>query len=93
MGDGDFKIPTSEANFVSSEPYVNVIQLEKEYKFILLACDGLFDKVTHQEAIAFLYKQLQNGDAKAACNALADLALERGSTDNVTIVLATFNWC
>ena len=93
LGDPDFKIPTSEANFVSSEPFVNAIPIAEEYKFILLACDGLFDKVEPQHAIEFLHHKLQEtGDVNTACNALAELALERGSNDNVTIVLTKFNW-
>jgi serine/threonine protein phosphatase PrpC len=94
LGDTNFKIPTSESNFVSCEPYFNSLQIVDDYKFILLACDGLFDKVEPQKAMEFLHNHLENNnnDVKGACDALADFALSAGSTDNITIVLIKFNW-
>jgi len=93
LGDGDYKIPASEANFVTSEPYVNVIELTKEYSFLLLACDGLFDKLTAQEAVEFVHGQLQSGTSlNEAANELTDYALSKRTTDNVTAVLVKFNW-
>jgi serine/threonine protein phosphatase PrpC len=45
LGDRDYKIPTSEANFVSSEPFTSQVTLTAEDQFLLLACDGLWEKV------------------------------------------------
>ena len=45
LGDRDYKIPTSENNFVSSEPYFTAEPLGPQEKFLLLACDGVWDQV------------------------------------------------
>ena len=45
LGDRDYKIPTSENNFVSSEPYFTAEPLGPQEQFLLLACDGVWDQV------------------------------------------------
>lgn len=93
LGDGDFKIPISEANFVSAEPYYNSHPLTKEHTFLLLACDGLFDKLSPQESITFVHERLTSGVSLSdAAEQLADLAIEKQTTDNVTVVIVQFNW-
>jgi serine/threonine protein phosphatase PrpC len=93
LGDGDFKIPTSEANFVSSEPFTNSLELTKEHSFLLLACDGLFDKLTPQEAIEFVHEQLQEDqELRDVAELLTEYALTKQTTDNVSVVLCQFQW-
>jgi protein phosphatase len=53
---------------------------------LLLCSDGLSNMVDH-EAIALL---LARGDAKQACDALVEEALDRGGIDNVTVVVVAF---
>ena len=54
---------------------------------LVLCTDGLTDMVD-DEAIA---RELgREGTADAACQALIDLALDRGGKDNVTVVVATY---
>ena len=93
LGDGDFKIPTSEANFVTSEPFVDEVELQREHSFLLLACDGLFDKLSAQEASEFIHSKLAEGkDLSSVAEELTDHALSMRSTDNVSVVLCQFNW-
>ena len=93
LGDGDFKIPVSEANFVTSEPFFNTHELTKEYSFLLLACDGLFDKLTPQESVEFIHERISNGTSISdVAEQLADHALQKQTTDNVTVVITQFNW-
>jgi serine/threonine protein phosphatase PrpC len=44
LGDIDFKFPhnKAEGDFVSAEPFLNVVKLGKEHEFLVLACDGLW---------------------------------------------------
>lgn len=93
LGDGDFKKPTSEENFVSAEPYVHEMQLTKSASFLLLACDGLFDKLTAQDAVNFVHEQLQQESSlSTVANQLTEHALNMRTTDNVSVVLVQFKW-
>jgi len=44
LGDCEFKPPKAKGYYVTAEPYTNEIQLDETYDFIVMACDGLFDK-------------------------------------------------
>lgn len=65
-------------------PAVGVIDLEPG-DILLLCTDGL----THHVTDAEMGEVLQHAaDAHAACAALVDLALKRGGSDNITVVVA-----
>nr|XP_060624074.1 integrin-linked kinase-associated serine/threonine phosphatase 2C isoform X1 [Anolis sagrei ordinatus] len=95
IGDGQYK------RFgVISVPDVKRCQLTHNDRFILLACDGLFKVFSPEEAVNFIMSSLEDKtvptrDAKsavdaryeAACNRLANKAVQRGSADNVTVVV------
>ena len=56
--------------------------------FVLLACDGLFDVCSNQEAVSFALSQLKaHGDPRQAARALAKRAIAKGSSDNVSVLL------
>ena len=54
---------------------------------LLLCTDGLTDLLEDDEIGQLLS---QHSEAQAACQALVDLALDRGGKDNVTVVLARY---
>ena len=53
----------------------------------LLCSDGLFKEVTKNE----INELLDQGTPEEACNTLIDLTLERGSRDNVTVIVVEAN--
>lgn len=68
FGDSEFKAaaqsnassPDSSAgNYVSCEPHITKMELAAEHQFIVLACDGLWDRVTHDECARFTSKLLR----------------------------------
>ena len=65
---------------------VNLFRLQDGDQ-LLLCTDGLTDLVKDDEIGEVLS---QHGEAQAACQALVDLALDRGGKDNVTVVLARY---
>ncbi|XP_077205365.1 integrin-linked kinase-associated serine/threonine phosphatase 2C isoform X5 [Paroedura picta] len=95
IGDGQYK------RFgVISVPDIKRCQLTQNDRFILLACDGLFKVFSPEEAVNFIMSCLEDNtiptreaksaiDARyeAACNRLANKAVQRGSADNVTVVI------
>lgn len=99
---------------VSNVADVKQLSLSDESKFLLLACDGLWDVISNEEATQFVkdfltytpdindplvakgmkpypsaatvQKALNN-----CCKKLAEFAVDRGSSDNVTVMLLFFH--
>ncbi|CAL9116272.1 unnamed protein product [Musa textilis] len=85
--------------FVISEPDVTVTERTEKDEFLILASDGLWDVVSN-EAACKIARQCLNGrmarmfpDAVGGCTAaeaaalLAELAISRGSEDNISVVV------
>jgi len=100
FGDREFKLPynKSKGHFVSSDPYIKKFELleaaeaEKqqdfESSFLIVACDGLWDKMTYEDAVQFVGRLRDAGkSAQQSSELLAAKALNLGSLDNVTIVV------
>ena len=52
LGDLDYKKPKQEENYVSNIPHKEKVKLNSNiHPFFILASDGLWDKLTYQEAI------------------------------------------
>lgn len=82
--------------FITCVPDVFNYEITNQDKFIILACDGLWDVLSNQEVVNFIliecYKDENriNKDTNIA-NKLATYAIKRGSQDNVSILVAFFN--
>ena len=92
FGDGEMKRPKQPENYVSVEPFVKRVELTPDDDFIILACDGLWDKLTHEEASLFVSKLLHYKTLDDACQFLMDEAMDRNTKDNVTIIVASLGW-
>jgi len=87
--------------FVTVEPDVQSFAINKDVSFIILACDGLWDTISSDEAVAFVSSKLKspeynfrsddNRGLYNICIELTTLAYNKGSTDNISIVLVQFN--
>ncbi|XP_078429123.1 thylakoid-associated phosphatase 38 [Wolffia australiana] len=78
-----------KGDLVTAVPDVYEVDLGTDDEFILLASDGLWDYMKSNDAVTFVRNQLrQHGDVKMASEALARLALDRRSEDNISIVIA-----
>ncbi|PRP81319.1 protein phosphatase 2C [Planoprotostelium fungivorum] len=90
LGDRDYKHPHNQAegDFVSAEPYVQKVQLSEKDQFIIVSCDGLWDRTNYQQAVNFVVKRREeNGMADSTASSLVQFAIERGSLDNVTAIV------
>lgn len=59
-----------------------------ECPMLILACDGVWDVLTDQEAADLLLERyLKEGPFADASQFLVNTAIERGSADNVTAVV------
>lgn len=88
---------------LSAEPYVGCEPDLFEYmitgkdKFLILACDGLWDVMDNQEAVDFVLKTCYDMKTNTRTNEkinmakkLADRAIEKGSGDNVSVIIVFF---
>ncbi|KAF1814863.1 PP2C-domain-containing protein [Eremomyces bilateralis CBS 781.70] len=76
-------------DLVTGRPYTTetVIQPDAD-EFLILACDGLWDVCSDQEAVD-LVRNIQ--DAQDASKRLVDFALSRFSTDNLSCMIVRFD--
>jgi len=85
---GDFALK----KFVPCTPYTSTKRLDSTCTFIIIACDGVWDVMTDEEAVALVREYVGSGGGAGSKSAraakhLVDTALERGTTDNVTALV------
>ncbi|BAF18292.1 protein phosphatase 2C 51 [Oryza sativa Japonica Group] len=85
--------------FVSAEPEVRVVERTDKDEFLILASDGLWDVVSNEVACkiarnclngraASMFPESVSGSSAAdAAALLAELAVSRGSRDNISVVV------
>ncbi|CAK4629342.1 unnamed protein product [Aphanomyces euteiches] len=104
IGDVDYKRPNDctswlypedhdrsafTGSLVIPDPEFEEFEITPEIEFFVLACDGLWDTITSQEAVNHVReKLLLNWSMQDISYSLADLAIRSGSLDNVSVVVA-----
>ncbi len=85
--------------FVTHKPDIFKYKLKNNDKFIILACDGLWDVISNQDACTFILNLLNSNNKLENMNRhspnnyaqrLAEYAIESGSTDNVSVIIIFF---
>ncbi|XP_065881242.1 probable protein phosphatase 2C 25 [Euphorbia lathyris] len=88
FGDGHLK------QWVIAEPETKILRIKPEHEFLILASDGLWDKVGNQEAVDIarpLCIGVDKQDSLVACKKLVDLSVSRGTTDDISVMLIQIN--
>jgi len=91
---GDFEYKKNQKLGATDQvvsPLADVIQrdIDDSWQFILLACDGIWDELSNDEAVNFVLRGIANGkNPKQICMELCDRCI--GSMDNTTCVLVCF---
>ncbi len=82
---GDWYI---DKTLIIPDPEYTEIHLTKENRFLIVASDGLWDKVTNEDAVTKLREYYANNkNLNNAAMYLAGLAIAGGSSDNITIMV------
>lgn len=95
LGDYEYKatenMPSIEQQ-VSPLPEIFVLERDEDRdEFLVLACDGIWDVMSNQEVLDFVHKELQiREDRGQICDNLIEECFQRGSRDNMSVVLVTF---
>lgn len=80
FGDGD------NAPYISQKPSIYYKKITPNTKYIIMACDGLWDVIANEELFSLIENFKKNNSTNLASD-LANYALEKGSTDNISIIL------
>ena len=90
---GDRGIKNNYPGQVIAKPDYSAIQLNKHNHFIIMASDGLWDVVSSKEAVAMVAQSMKNKeDIADITRHMLNLAIARGSGDNITICVVLFDW-
>ncbi|CAO1948529.1 unnamed protein product [Urochloa humidicola] len=79
--------------WVLAEPEVSRVPLTAGCEFVVIASDGLWDKVSNQEAVDVVSRGRRNAavgtaaDVARSCAELVELARRRGGRDDVTVMV------
>ncbi|XP_058110294.1 putative protein phosphatase 2C 53 isoform X1 [Magnolia sinica] len=76
--------------WVTAEPETKILRIKPDCEFLILASDGLWDKVSNQEAVDIARSGCLKTDEVSmlsACKNLVDLSVLRGSIDDVSVVI------
>ncbi|XP_065655952.1 integrin-linked kinase-associated serine/threonine phosphatase 2C isoform X3 [Hydra vulgaris] len=78
--------------YIISKPDIVKSTLTERDRYILIACDGLWKGITVAEAVDFIEKILMENEYNddgflKASNEVANEAIRRGSSDNITVVI------
>lgn len=76
--------------WVLAEPETKMLKIKPECEFLILASDGLWNKVTNQEAVDLVRPfcvGLDKPKPFSACKKLAELSSWRGSFDDISVMV------
>jgi serine/threonine protein phosphatase PrpC len=91
IGDRNLK-KGAEGQIIATPEYIRY-PLTPKNKFAIMASDGLWDVVSNEEALDFVHVAFKKKeDPTAVAEKLKNIAMERGSGDNITVIVAQFDW-
>jgi serine/threonine protein phosphatase PrpC len=81
FGDGD------NAPYISQKPDIFLKKITSQTKYIVMACDGLWDVIDSGDLAKIINDLIKTKKPENIAVELANYALEKGSTDNVSIIV------
>jgi len=69
---------------VTPEPDIKCVEFSTEQRMLILACDGVWDVLSDDEAMTIA---LEAEDPEQAAVRLRDIALQKSSTDNISVIV------
>ncbi|KAF4668347.1 hypothetical protein FOZ61_006586 [Perkinsus olseni] len=90
FGDHQMKEPEP---YVSADPEIVATPIDFDQdEFVVIATDGIWDKIDNQEAISYLRKYRALGKLDEGINDLLEIAEKRGSEDDKTVMVFSMDW-
>jgi len=89
FGNYEFK----ESQILSAEPEIHQITLSPDIEYLVIGSDGLYEHFSNEEIISFIKGGLNNqnnNNLETVVKDLVEEAIDRGSEDNITILVVKF---
>lgn len=84
-------------NVIIPEPEITVFRINSSHDFVILGCDGIYDKLTNEDLICNAYQTIINSNAEdnhvlcsEICENILNCAINSDSFDNLTTVVIAF---
>ena len=100
IGDYYAKIPEfgGMKGLVSAEPCINILKADERSDFLLMGCDGIFDRLDNDRIFKKIWEYKKQGkiinDMHKLCaqvtDAIIKYSMEKDSVDNVSVVFVAF---
>lgn len=90
---GDFQYKDSdhlpaEKQKVSADADITIFERTAEDEFVILACDGIWDVMSNQQAVTFVTEHLKAGcSPREIAEKFLDHCLEKNSKDNMSVAI------
>ncbi|CAH0383512.1 unnamed protein product [Bemisia tabaci] len=84
LGDMSLK----DKKLIIPDPTIKIFDLSNKPQFIIMASDGLWDRVTNEKAVEFIKTRLD--EPHFGAKSLAHFAYFRKSSDNITVMVIKF---
>ena len=101
IGDLEYKnVPSfpPERQAVTAAPEIKNIALTQEDDFLVLCCDGIWDILTSQACVDFIYERLESRTLGQICEDLCDRCMAHSTSenegrgcDNMTAIIVAWN--
>jgi protein phosphatase 2C len=85
---GDRDVKNAGIGQVIAVPEYDSVELTKNNRFFVMASDGLWDTLSNEKVIDEVQSKYEKNSAEYIAEYLADLAIEKGSKDNITVIVA-----
>ncbi|PSR92473.1 Protein like [Actinidia chinensis var. chinensis] len=91
LGDWYMKFPLGSASPLTAEPEVQQIMLTEDDEFLIVACDGIWDVMSNEDAVSLVRRGLRRHDDPHQCaRELVNEALRLSTSDNLTAIVVCF---
>jgi len=86
FGNYEFK----DSKYLVSDPEIKKFTIEIDAQFLVLGCDGLYEKFTNEEIVSFIKQRSSAKSLEDVIQLLVEEAIDRGTEDNITVMVVKF---
>ena len=84
-------------NVLIAEPEIKAFRIKKDHDFIVLGCDGIFDKLTSREVVKLVWEAANKSKARSihelageSADNIMKSSIIKKTLDNITVVMIVF---
>jgi serine/threonine protein phosphatase PrpC len=85
---GNYEFKASK--YLVSDPEIKEVTIGKDAHFLVMGCDGLYEKFTNDEIVSYIKNKISSKSLEEVIQQLVEEALDRGTEDNITVIVVKF---